>query len=126
MQRNIVEDIEEFQNNKRNKVGFTNLYEIYLYKPESPSGILVVMPHRLLFIPGLSDVEQKLCIDYTGQPAERKEKIDCKAKKQKLKWWGTVTSPVVFRDICDIDANCLKKFLDHTSAFFREVGYPEM
>ena len=82
LQRNIVEDIEEFQNNKRNKVGFTNLYEIYLYKPESPSGILVVMPHRLLFIPGLSDVEQKLCIDYTGQPAERKEKIDCKAKNR--------------------------------------------
>ena len=121
-----VEDyIRDFLENKREKIGFINLYWIYFYRPTSPSGILVIVPYRFIFIPGLTEITQELFIDYTFQSADRKQKLSSIAKERKLKWWGDVRSPVIFRD-CEINVNNFEIFLEDVLAFFEKVGYAEV
>ena len=123
--KNIASYIHEFIQKKRENIGFINLYWIYFYRRKSPSGMLVIMPFRFIFIPGLTDINQELFIDYTSQPESRKQILSSNCKKRNLKWWGDVRNPVVFRD-CEINTGNFEIFLADILTFFHEVGYAEV
>ena len=116
-------NIKDFLLGKRENVGFVNLYWSYFYKPNFPSGVLILTTERFIFAPGLTNVKDELFVDYTNQPNDRKQKLSVGCKKYDLNWWGDVSSPVVFRKHKKDMIDEIKPFIDDINNLFDEVGY---
>ncbi len=116
-------NIKDFLLGKRENVGFVNLYWSYFYKPNFPSGILVLTAERFIFAPGLTNVRDELFVDYTNQPNNRKQKLSTSCRKYNLNWWGDVSSPVVFRKHKKDMIDEIELFIDDIENLFDEVGY---
>jgi len=115
--------IRDFILGKRENTGFVNLYWVYFYKPNFPSGILALTTERFVFIPGLANVRDEIFVDYINQPNTKKQKLSASCKKYNLKWWGDVSSPVVLREHKKDVINELNPFIDEVENFFNEIGY---
>ena len=115
----------ELINGVRKKVGFTNLYAIFFYRAQSPSGLLAIIPSGFIFILGMTDPRENLPIDFTDQPKNRKNRLTEVGKKYNLRWYGDVRNPAVFR-YESLNEHNLKTFVEDLLKFFNEVGFAEI
>jgi len=119
------ERVAEWLKGVRERVGFRNLYAVFFYKPEPPSGLLVLAPSGFVFIPGVTHPKDTIWMDYTSQPESRKKRLKEMAERHGLIWWGSVTQPVVIR-ACRLDEEQALTFITDTISFFEETGYAEI
>ena len=103
-------------------VSFTNLYWVFLYRSEPPSGLLVLTPRCLVFIPGVNRPDEYMLFRIVGISGSRKREIDEIALNHKLRWWGEPEHPILYRS-CNPNLRNTKSFWLDTLAFLEEAHY---
>jgi hypothetical protein len=104
------------------RVGFRNLYDVFLARREPPSGLLILNPNCLVFVPGVRDPRDQPLIKFTGVPKSEKEMTERTCARHQLKYIGEPDHPILYRADA-VSAESLEKFVSAVLAFFEEVGY---
>ena len=82
---------------RSSKVSFVNLYQVYFFRTQSPSGILVLNPSCLVFVLGVTDALDEVYVEFIGHSKQEKNRIDKICCRYDLNWWGDPKHPVLFR-----------------------------
>jgi hypothetical protein len=118
----VYDKVRGWLEKKRERVGFKNLYDVFLARREPPSGLLILNPNCLVFVPGVRDPRDQLIIKLTGVPKSKKEMMERTCAKHQLKYIGDPDHPILYRADA-VSAESLEKFVSAILAFFEEVGY---
>jgi len=122
---NAYVNVKEWLSKQREKVGFRNLYAVFLYRCLPPSGVLMLNESILAYFPGIMSPHEALPIKVVGISREEKLKINEVCKRHKLEWCGNPSSPVLYR-ICNPSVENIKKFHTDILKFFEEAGCAEI
>jgi hypothetical protein len=103
-------------------VSFTNLYWAFLCRDEPPSGLFVLTPKCLVFIPGVGRPDEFMLFRIVGTSRRKKKEIDEIALNHGLKWWGEPEHPILYR-FCELSLGNAKSFWMDTLEFLEEANY---
>jgi hypothetical protein len=99
-------------------VSFTNLYWAFLCRDEDPSGLLILTPRCLFFIPGIGRPDEYMLFRIVGASG----RIDEIALNHGLKWWGEPEHPILYRS-CEPSLENARRFWMDTLAFLEEANH---
>jgi hypothetical protein len=119
---NAYDNVKEWLNGARGALGFKNLYWIFLYRGEPPSGLLVLTPECLFFVHGIGEPGEGMWFRLVGVPEEDKEGADRLALKHGLRWWGEPAHPILYRP-CKLNLENAKGFWLDALAFLKEAHH---
>jgi hypothetical protein len=119
---NAYANVKEWLNEGREALGFINLYWVFLYRDEPPSGLLVLTPECLVFVQGVSEPSEDMWLRLTGVPRDEEERMDELALKHELKWWGDPAHPILYRP-CKPNVENAKRFWLDTLTLLKEAHH---
>jgi hypothetical protein len=119
---NAYTNVKEWLDEGREALGFINLYWIFLYRDEPPSGLLILTPECLVFVQGVSEPGENMWLRLVGVPKDEEKRMDELASKHELRWWGDPAHPILYRP-CRLSLENAKKFWLDTFALLKEAHY---
>jgi len=118
----VYDSVEEWIRGEREDLGFINLYWMFFRRDEPPSGLLVLTPECIVFMPGFNRPDDCMWFRLVCVSRKEREEVNEVTSEHGLKWWGEPAHPILYRH-CKPSLENAKSFWLDTLEFLEEVGY---